>query len=104
MPIQSETIIHHHDGADLHGLLVWDDSLPLPHQTLMIAHPWAGRGENELRRSHQLARLGYAAFAIHLYGDGKLGTVYSEQADRDTWQALLHFLEKQQDEKGVQKN
>lgn len=80
MPIQSETVIHHHDGADLHGLLVWDDALPAPRQTIMIAHAWAGRGENEIRRAHQLAELGYAAFAIDLYGDGKCGTSKEENA------------------------
>jgi dienelactone hydrolase len=80
MPIQTENIIHHHDGAELHGLLVWDDALPSPRQTVIIAHAWAGRGENELRRAHRLVELGYAAFAIDLYGGGKLGTSKEENA------------------------
>ena len=80
MAIRSDTIIHHHDGAELHGLLVWDDALPVPRQTVIIAHPWAGRGENEVRRAHQLAELGYAAFAIDLYGDGHYGTSKEENA------------------------
>ena len=80
MAIQTEIVIHHHDGADLHGLLVWDNSLPGRHQTVMIAHAWAGRGENEVRRAHQLAELGYAVFAIDLYGDAKLGASKEENA------------------------
>jgi len=80
MAIRSESIIHHHDGAELHGLLVWDDAQRDPHHTVMIAHAWAGRGENEVRRAHQLARLGFAAFAIDLYGDGKCGGSKEENA------------------------
>ena len=80
MPIQTDTVIHHHDGAELHGLLVWDDSLPGPHQTVIIAHAWAGRGENEVRRAHMLAELGYAVFAYDLYGEGKVGTSKEENA------------------------
>jgi dienelactone hydrolase len=80
LAIRNETIIHHHDGDDLHGLLVWDDALEGPRQTVMIAHPWAGRGENEVRRAHRLAELGFAAFAIDLYGDGKCGSSKEENA------------------------
>ena len=36
MAIQSETVIHHHEGADLHGFLVWDDELPGKHQTVPV--------------------------------------------------------------------
>ena len=80
MAIRTETVIHHHDGSDLHGLLVWDDTLPGHHQTIMIAHAWAGRGENEVRRAHELAELGYAVFAIDLYGEAKLGSSKGENA------------------------
>ena len=80
MSIQTETIIHEHDGTELHGMLVWDDSLPAPRQAVIIFHAWAGRGENEIRRAHQLAELGYAAFAVDLYGGGKCGTSTEENA------------------------
>ena len=80
MPIQTETVIHHHDSTALHGLLVWDDSLPGPHRTVIIAHAWGGRGENEVRRAHMLAELGYAVFAIDLYGEAKCGTSKEENA------------------------
>jgi dienelactone hydrolase len=80
MAIRNETIIHHHDSDEMHGLLIWDDGLAGPRQTVMIAHPWAGRGENEVARAHRLAELGFAAFAIDLYGGGKCGTSKEENA------------------------
>jgi dienelactone hydrolase len=80
MPIQTETVIHHHDGAELHGLLVWDDAIAGPLPSVIIAHPWAGRGGNEINKAHALAGLGYAAFALDLYGEGKCGSSKAENA------------------------
>lgn len=74
MAIQTETVIHHHDGAELHGLLVFDDSATTPLPAVIISHAWAGRGENEVNKAHALAELGYAAFALDLYGEGKCGS------------------------------
>ncbi|NRA59215.1 MAG: dienelactone hydrolase family protein [Phycisphaerales bacterium] len=38
--------------------------------TVLIVHQWRGLGDEEKERARMLAKLGYVAFAIDMYGDG----------------------------------
>jgi len=52
-----------------------------------IAHAWAGLAENEIQKAGRVADgLGYAAFAMDVYGKGKRGTTVEEN------QALMNPL------------
>jgi dienelactone hydrolase len=75
----------------LQGYLAWDDAIPGPRPGVLVAHAWMGLGDYEKRRARELAALGYAAFALDIYGKGvraentdeagKLATLY--KSDRD---------------------
>jgi dienelactone hydrolase len=41
---------------------------------VLVSHAWGGRGEFECDKARALAQLGYAGFALDLYGKGVLGT------------------------------
>lgn len=64
------TIAHDHDGTPLESVVVHDAARPGPKPTVVIVHDWTGLREYPRARAHMLARLGYAAVAIDVYGVG----------------------------------
>lgn len=64
------TVGHDHDGTRLESVVVHDASRPGPKPTVVIVHDWTGLREYPRARAHMLARLGYAAVAIDVYGVG----------------------------------
>jgi len=73
-------IEYEHDGTLLEGFLAWDDSAGTPLPAVMISHAWAGRADFECDKARALAGLGYAGFALDLYGKGVLGGGPEENA------------------------
>jgi dienelactone hydrolase len=63
-----------HEGATLEGFLAWDDSRSGPLPGVLVAHAWGGRTDFEIGRARELAKLGYAGFALDLYGKGVTGS------------------------------
>ncbi len=61
------------DGKTYQGYFVPSESnakAPL----VVIAHAWGGLGPNEISKAQKIAaKLGYAAFAMDVYGKGKRG-------------------------------
>jgi len=78
--VVEKSVIYLHDGTAFEGMLVYDDQHTAPLPTVMVAHAWAGRSPFELQRARDLAALGYAAFAMDVYGKGVLGTSTEENA------------------------
>lgn len=63
--------INYKDGqTDLQGYYAYDDAARQPLPGVIIIHEWWGNGTYERQRAEQLAALGYAAFAIDMYGKG----------------------------------
>ena len=55
----------------LEGFVAWDsESVGKPVPGVLVVHQWLGLTEYEKGRCQQLARLGYVAFAIDVYGKG----------------------------------
>lgn len=52
------------------GYLVMPDTDAFPVPAVMIVHDWNGLDEYEKRRADMIADLGYAAFAVDVYGKG----------------------------------
>ena len=75
--ITSRTIDYQLGGKPHAGLLVFDDAAP-PAATVMVLHAWDGRSADQERFAHRLAALGYAAFAVDLYGKGVSGATPAE--------------------------
>jgi dienelactone hydrolase len=73
-------IEYEHDGVVLEGLLVTSDEFEGPRPGVLIAHAWGGRGQVEEATAHRLANLGFAAFAIDMFGKGIRGNSREENA------------------------
>jgi dienelactone hydrolase len=69
-----------HDGDTLEAYLAFDEHQNQKLPAVMISHSWRGRSEFECDKARTLAALGYAGFAIDLYGKGVQGANPEESA------------------------
>jgi len=74
LAIQTRSIEYKDGDVLLEGYLAWDDTNGDQRPGVLISHAWAGRSEFEEGKAVSLAELGYAGFAMDLYGKGVRGT------------------------------
>lgn len=60
------------DSTNLKGYLAFDENKTEKRPGVLIVHEWWGHNEYVRERADMLADLGYTAFALDMYGDGKL--------------------------------
>ena len=96
------------DGVSMKGYLAFDQSLSGKRPGVLIVHEWWGHNPYVRKRADMLAKMGYVAFALDMYGDGKqadhpqdAGKFASEiMKNFDTmesrFKAALDFLKKQE--------
>ncbi|SMF94674.1 Dienelactone hydrolase [Methylomagnum ishizawai] len=80
MAIQTRTVDYTHADTALEGFFAYDNRRAQPLPAVLIAHAWAGREEFVCDKARKLAELGYAAFALDMYGKGVLGSGPEENA------------------------
>lgn len=73
MSIGTRTIEYRDGERALEAFMAWDEAVGGPRPGVLVAHTWAGRGEAEQAKARELAALGYAGFALDLYGKGVRG-------------------------------
>ncbi len=105
--VQTKVIDYNHDGLPMKGYLAWDDAITEPRPGVLLVHEWWGLNDYAKSRARQLASLGYVAFALDMYGEGRVtehptqaaemsGTVRSNiQKWRDRALAGLNVLKQQ---------
>jgi dienelactone hydrolase len=76
--ITSKLIEYAQDGEGHQGLLVFDHARKGAAPTVLVLHGWEGRSEGQDKVCRMLADLGYAAFAVDLYGKGRTGSTPEE--------------------------
>jgi dienelactone hydrolase len=69
--IEEEVVEYDHDGALLEGFVVHDAEIEGPKPAVLIIHDWHGLRNYSKARAHMLARLGYYAFCVDVYGKGR---------------------------------
>ena len=80
MTLANRTVHYQHEGITFEGYLAIPSGNPTPKPAIMIVHTWVGRDEFACRKADQLAQWGYTAFAIDLYGGGKVGQTPEENS------------------------
>jgi dienelactone hydrolase len=70
--VKSKPIPYKHGDLELEGYYAWDDAVQGKRPGVLIVHEWWGLNDYARQRADQLAKLGYAAFALDMYGKGKL--------------------------------
>ena len=71
--IREENVAYASDSAALNGFLAYDSAISGKRPVVLVIHEWWGLNDNIKNKVRQLAALGYLAFAVDMYGDGKMG-------------------------------
>jgi dienelactone hydrolase len=67
--------VDYEQGANvLQGFFAWDDALKDKRPGVIVIHEWWGHNEHARDQAKRLAKAGYVAFALDLFGKGKLAT------------------------------
>ena len=68
--VKTKEIEYKHGDVVLQGYLAYDDAVEGKRPGVLVAHEWTGHNPYARRRAEQLAKLGYVAFALDMYGKG----------------------------------
>ncbi|MFW5442708.1 MAG: dienelactone hydrolase family protein [Methylococcaceae bacterium] len=70
--IRSEVVNYQIGGQPFQGYLSYDDAITTKRPGILVVHEWWGHNAYARKRADMLAAMGYTAFALDMYGAGKL--------------------------------
>ena len=70
--IRSEVVNYQIAGQPFQGYLSYDDAIIGKRPGVLVVHEWWGHNAYARKRANMLAKMGYTAFALDMYGIGKL--------------------------------
>ncbi|MCG8672568.1 MAG: dienelactone hydrolase family protein [Pseudomonadales bacterium] len=70
--IVTKTIEYDIDGQSFTGFLAYDQSIKEKRPGVIVVHEWWGANDYAHKRAKDLAKEGYVAFALDMYGTGKV--------------------------------
>ena len=68
--LRTEVVEYKHGDVVLEGYLAYDDAVKGRRPGVIVVHEWWGLNNYAKMRTEQIAKLGYIAFAIDMYGKG----------------------------------
>jgi len=69
--IKGEEVTYATDSTQLKGYIAYNENATEKQPGILIVHEWWGHNDYVRERANMLAELGYTAFAVDMYGDGK---------------------------------
>ncbi len=69
--LHEEEIEYKSNGTVLKGFLAYDNEIDGKRPGILVVHEWWGHNDYARKRARMLAKLGYTAIAVDMYGDGK---------------------------------
>ncbi len=76
--LHTETIDYKDGDVALQGYLAYDEAIAGKRPGVILVHEWKGHGDYVRRRADMIAKLGYAAFAVDMYGKGVFAKDHEE--------------------------
>lgn len=70
--IREESVVYADKGDTLQGFIAYDESITTKRPAVLIVPEWWGLTEYPKMRARELAKLGYVAMAVDMYGKGKV--------------------------------
>lgn len=70
--VKTQVIEYKVNGESFTGYLAYDDSVQGKRPGILVVHEWWGHNDYVRKRAEMLAELGYTAFALDMFGTGKL--------------------------------
>ncbi len=68
----TEAVTYTEAGEEFTGYVSYDNAVKGKRPGVMVVHEWWGLDDYAKRRTEMLAKLGYVAFAVDMYGTGKV--------------------------------
>lgn len=68
--LKEENVTYEGDGATMKGYVVYDENNTAARPAVLVVHEWWGLVEYSKMRARELAKLGYVAMAIDMFGNG----------------------------------
>ncbi|MDH3267667.1 MAG: dienelactone hydrolase family protein [Ignavibacteria bacterium] len=102
-----QEVLYSSDSTNLNGFLVYDNNIKEKRPGVLIVHEWWGLNDYARSRARMLAELGYTAFALDMFGNGKTAThpedaqkfasaIFSNiESGEKRFMAAYNFLEEQ---------
>lgn len=84
--IKTETVRYQDGNQQLQGYIAWDDARSGKRPGVLVVHEWWGLNDYARHRARMLAKLGYVAFAVDMYGPGK---VTSHPKEAGAWSSAI---------------
>lgn len=72
--VRGEPVTYTDGTTTMKGYLAYDDGIPGKRPGILVVHEWWGHNEYARKRARMLAKLGYVALAVDMYGEGKQAT------------------------------
>ena len=69
--LKEENVTYTADSVTMNGYVVYSDSIQGKRPAVVVVHEWWGLNDYAKNRAKQLARLGYIAMAVDMYGNGQ---------------------------------
>ncbi len=79
--ILTQTLPYRHGDVELRGYLAYDNSIRGKRPGVLVVHEWWGLNDFAQEKARELAKLGYVALAVDMYGNG-LATTDPAEAGR----------------------
>ena len=72
--VKSKVVEYEANGVPLQGYMAWDDAVKGKHPGVIVVHEWWGHNQHARNAANKLASAGYVAFALDMFGKGKVTT------------------------------
>ena len=69
--VVGKEVTYEQDGNKFVGYLAYDDAVKGKRPGVLVVHEWWGHNDFARERARTLAKMGYVAFSLDMYGDGK---------------------------------
>ena len=66
-----DEVVYKSDTTDMKGYIAYDKALSNKRPGILVVHEWWGHDEFAREKADELARMGYVAMAVDMYGSGK---------------------------------
>ncbi len=96
--MQTETVEYEVNGKTFTGYMAYDDDVKGKRPGVLVVHEWWGHNEFARNQAEKLAAEGYTAFALDMYGSGKLAEhpedakQFMQEATKDMDQVKARFM------------